>query len=220
MDPTNVVGRRVGAFVIDGLLISVICGIAWYALTTKVPGECVGGGVTINGDCRGFESGSSNRTVWFLIILIVGLTIRWILPGLRGTSPGKAMLGLRIVGPDGGVPGLGRAFVRGLMLIVDAFPYIIPYLTGFICALTDDRHRRVGDRVANTLVVDKNAAGQPIAAGGAPFAGAGAGPGGGAPGAGPSPGGGAVAAGWYSDPQGQARLRWWDGSTWTSHTSD
>jgi hypothetical protein len=26
-------------------------------------------------------------------------------------------------------------------------------------------------------------------------------------------------AGWYADPQGQARLRWWDGTTWTQSTS-
>jgi hypothetical protein len=26
-------------------------------------------------------------------------------------------------------------------------------------------------------------------------------------------------AGWYADPHGEARLRWWDGSTWTGHVS-
>lgn len=29
----------------------------------------------------------------------------------------------------------------------------------------------------------------------------------------------AVAPGWFPDPQGVARLRWWDGTTWTQHTS-
>ena len=27
-------------------------------------------------------------------------------------------------------------------------------------------------------------------------------------------------AGWHPDPRGQARLRWWDGTRWTDHTSD
>ncbi|MEA2350192.1 MAG: hypothetical protein QOG86_1133, partial [Thermoleophilaceae bacterium] len=26
-------------------------------------------------------------------------------------------------------------------------------------------------------------------------------------------------AGWYADPSGQARLRYWDGSAWTEHTA-
>jgi hypothetical protein len=29
----------------------------------------------------------------------------------------------------------------------------------------------------------------------------------------------AVPQGWYPDPQGVARLRWWDGATWTQHTA-
>ncbi len=32
--------------------------------------------------------------------------------------------------------------------------------------------------------------------------------------------GGGQAEGWYPDPQGQKRLRYWDGSAWTEHTSD
>jgi uncharacterized RDD family membrane protein YckC len=32
-------------------------------------------------------------------------------------------------------------------------------------------------------------------------------------------GGAGQPAGWYGDPQGQARLRWWDGSNWTDNTS-
>jgi Protein of unknown function (DUF2510) len=35
----------------------------------------------------------------------------------------------------------------------------------------------------------------------------------------PQPAGPAPGAGWHPDPHGQARLRWWDGSQWTDHTS-
>jgi hypothetical protein len=52
-----------------------------------------------------------------------------------------------------------------------------------------------------------------------------AGPAAGAPSTGSAPGaaaggeGGGPPAGWYPDPQGQARLRYWDGGTWTDQTS-
>jgi hypothetical protein len=29
-----------------------------------------------------------------------------------------------------------------------------------------------------------------------------------------------VAAGWFPDPEGKARLRYWDGARWTNHTAD
>jgi hypothetical protein len=35
-----------------------------------------------------------------------------------------------------------------------------------------------------------------------------------------APGGQPTEAGWFPDPQGQARLRYFDGSSWTAHTSD
>jgi hypothetical protein len=64
-----------------------------------------------------------------------------------------------------------------------------------------------------------------------PLAGAGRGPdpsfttpiGGGAPaptGAPQAPAGGGVAPGWYDDPHGQARLRYFDGQNWTEQTSN
>ncbi len=65
-------------------------------------------------------------------------------------------------------------------------------------------------------------AGEPGAAppGGAPGGEQGASsPAAGGPGGEPGQGGPGQPAGWYGDPQGKARLRWWDGSTWTDHTS-
>ena len=230
MDPTNVVGRRVGAFLIDLLIAAAISAASWYALTKEIEGPCFGGGIEIGGNCRGFTVGSSGQEIWGLINLIAGLVIFAVVPGLTGTSPGKSLTGIRVISRHGGKPGIGKALVRYVMWIVDAFPYIIPYLTGFITALTDDQHRRLGDRVAGTLVVHKEAADQPVAGGqqygqyGGPALGS------------PQPqygqqpqyaqqpqqqaATGSTAPGWYDDPQREARLRWWDGSTWTSHTSN
>src|SRR4051812_9371645 len=222
--PTQVVGRRVAAFIIDGLILAAISAIGWFALTKSVgSGGCVGGGVEIKGKCRGFTAGG-NRTIWILINTLASVGILWVMQGITGKTPGKAMMGIQVVNAEGQPPGVGRAALRSILWIIDDFPYIIPLLTGFITALTSQRNQRVGDMVASTFVVDKNFAGQPAGA----IAGGGAAPGGygappsGPPQAAPAPppsGGEQQKADWYPDPQGQARLRYWDGQRWTDHTS-
>jgi uncharacterized RDD family membrane protein YckC len=228
--PTKVVGNRVGAWIIDLLILSAVSAISWYALTKNVGGGgCIGGGVEINGKCRGFTADASgNRTAWLLINILVPIGILWVMQGITGKTPGKAIAGIKTVNAEGNPPGVGRAALRSILWIVDGFPYLIPYLTGFIVALTGERNQRVGDMAAGTFVVRKDWDG-PVPAvgqlpGGAPQYAATSGwnaP----PASSPTPPppqpqmAGAQAADWYPDPQGQARLRYWDGQRWTDHTS-
>ena len=117
--PTQVVGRRVAAFVIDFVLWGVIIAIAWYALTKDVgQGSCVGGGVTINGKCHGFTS-SGNRAAWIVIDIVVTIGLFVVMQGLTGKTPGKAMVGIKVVKSDGNAPGILRTVARELMWIVD-----------------------------------------------------------------------------------------------------
>jgi uncharacterized RDD family membrane protein YckC len=224
--PTQVVGRRVVAYIIDWLILAAIIAIAWYALTKNVgPGSCIGGGVEINGKCRGFVS-SGNRGIWIAIIAIAAIGILVVMQGLTGKTPGKAVMGIKVVNAEGQPPGIGRAILRELLWIVDG---LLANLVGFIAALTSQRNQRVGDMVAGTFVIDKNAVGAFAPAPGQPaFAAPGGPPGGGYA---PPPTGPPVSApppqqqqvnqpaDWYPDPQGQARLRYWDGQRWTEHTS-
>ena len=199
--PTNVVGKRVGAFVIDSLIVAAITAIAWFALTKQFDGPCFGGGVEINGDCRGFEAGSSNRTIWLLIDILLPIAIFWVYQGMTGKTPGKAMLGIRVVNREGNVPGMLRALGRELMWIVDF------WIVALVAALASQNNQRLGDMVAGTYVIDGNYTGAIGAPAGQPAFGA------------PPPPQGAQPAAWYPDPHGQARLRYWDGERWTEHTS-
>jgi uncharacterized RDD family membrane protein YckC len=225
--PTQVVGKRVAAFIIDALVSAAISIIAWFALTTQVSGKCPsgGGGFTIGDNCRGFLVGQSGKqTAWYLITIAGWLVLYVILPGVKGTSPGKALLGLKLVNAEGRPPGMLRAFLRYILLIVDEFPYIIPMLTGFIVALNSERNQRVGDMAAGTYVIDKKFAGSPTGQVGAGAPGQFGAPPSGPPVASSAPppsagGDGGQKADWYPDPQGQARLRYWDGQRWTDHTS-
>ena len=83
-----------------------------------------------------------------------------------GVTPGKALVGLRVVSADGGVLS-GRALVvRNLLRVVDALPF--PYGIGLVRAVTSARGQRLGDIAAGTVVVheavvDRAALGPPSA---------------------------------------------------------
>ena len=81
----------------------------------------------------------------------------WIvLEHLWGTTIGKRLFGLRVTSRDDGPITWGQSLQRNLMRLVDSIPFVIPYLLGFVVAVTDDERRRLGDRVAGTLVVSRS----------------------------------------------------------------
>ena len=69
----------------------------------------------------------------------------------RGQSPGKKIMGIRVVRGDGSPVDPGAAFLRNLLRFADTFLSL--YLIGFICMLVSPGFRRFGDWAADTLVV-------------------------------------------------------------------
>lgn len=68
-----------------------------------------------------------------------------------GQSPGKLLLGLRVIREDGAPIGWREAWLRNLVRAADALPLF--YVVGALAAAWDPRFRRVGDIVAGTVVV-------------------------------------------------------------------
>jgi uncharacterized RDD family membrane protein YckC len=171
--PTQVVGRRVAAFIIDGLVFAALEFAIFFALAgDKVEafqngdlhtGDTTYVNLTIGDTHYGLYG--ANAGVYFLIVFLLWLGYFVVWPGLKGVTLGKLALGIKVVKDDGSgrPPGVLRAFVRYLLIIVDDFPYIIPMLTGFICALNSKENKRVGDMVASTVVIKKDAALSPAA---------------------------------------------------------
>jgi uncharacterized RDD family membrane protein YckC len=92
--------------------------------------------------------------IWFLLILV--FVINWFYHSAfdifnRGQSPGKKMMGLRVVKGDGSPVSPGASFLRNLLRFADTFMFL--YLIAFICMLASPGFRRLGDWVADTLVV-------------------------------------------------------------------
>ncbi|MDW8363946.1 MAG: RDD family protein [Myxococcales bacterium] len=70
---------------------------------------------------------------------------------LGGQTPGKRLVGIRVVDARGLRVRLSQTVLRHLVGIVDLLPAL--YLVGGLCVLIDPRARRLGDIAAGTLVV-------------------------------------------------------------------
>jgi hypothetical protein len=173
VDPTAVMGRRVAAWVVDSLIIFVPTAALFTSeleyleeadLDQSGTDFCEDymdqdEGVCIDVGDRVYFSDGVPAGPW---ILGLGLSvlIYVLIQGLRGWTPGKLLFGMRTVAEDGRAPGIGRAIIRWLFLIVDT---LCAGLVGFIVALTSRGHRRVGDMAAKTFVVGRQYMGGPIA---------------------------------------------------------
>lgn len=69
---------------------------------------------------------------------------------MRGQTPGKWLVGIRVVRTDGSPSQLSDYVLRNLMRAVDG---AFLYLPGVLCMVFDPRFRRTGDWVAGTIVV-------------------------------------------------------------------
>lgn len=138
---TRVIGRRVGATIIDLLLLGFVSGVL------AAPGALVDG--LADGRVSDGVSGLLFSTGG-LAALIVAFAYFALMEGRFGQTLGKMAFGIKVVGEDGGEIGTRAAVLRTLMRIVDS---IGSYVVAFVVALVSGKNQRLGDMVAKTLVV-------------------------------------------------------------------
>lgn len=90
------------------------------------------------------------------IALMFIFVVYWFYPVLfevlnRGRTPGKILMNLRVVNDNALPVGWMASLIRNLLRTVDMFPIL--YGFGLVSMLLDRDFRRLGDRVAGTLVV-------------------------------------------------------------------
>jgi uncharacterized RDD family membrane protein YckC len=71
---------------------------------------------------------------------------------LRGQTPGKRVLGIRVIRQDGMTAGFKDLLLRNLLRAVDMQPGLC-YAVGIFSIMRDQNGRRLGDIVSGTLVV-------------------------------------------------------------------
>ncbi|WP_338739725.1 RDD family protein [Haloplanus salilacus] len=128
----DVIWHRVLAYVTDSVHMGLIWGVAVIA------------GVALG------DTG-------FLLLVFVGvvatLVYGFLLEGLYGYTPGKYLLGLVVVRSDGSNCTVGASILRNLLWIVDALP--TANLVAMVLMLVTNDNQRVGDLVADTIVVKR-----------------------------------------------------------------
>lgn len=116
----------------------------------------LGGGITFGLDLEaGIEELMSSVGVAILVAFYFVLTWGYgvLFEGLsRGQTPGKRLMGLRVVRQDGLPIGFREAAMRNLVRAADMLPPPT-YALGALVLNFDPQHRRLGDMMAGTLVV-------------------------------------------------------------------
>ena len=74
------------------------------------------------------------------------------LEGKYCATPGKWLLGIRVVGTDLKPCGFGRALLRNILRFVDGF---FNYLVGILIIAFTENQQRIGDMAARTIVIKK-----------------------------------------------------------------
>lgn len=156
-DPTRVVSRRCAALLVDALLLALIPTVTAFLVghadirTGSCPDPLPAGR-----ECIGFRQQVMlvDKQAFLLFVgllallyLVVFVTVQ----GVTGASPGKALLGIRVVRGDGTTPGWPRSALRVVAWVIDGLVLLVP--VALWAAWFTPGHRRVGDWVAGTFVV-------------------------------------------------------------------
>lgn len=80
----------------------------------------------------------------------------------NGQTPGKKVVGIRVVMDDGRPVTAGAVVIRNLLRLVDAFPLPPLYFIGVISAFINTDAKRLGDMAAGTLVVKQGKKAEPV----------------------------------------------------------
>ncbi|WCO00233.1 RDD family protein [Psychroserpens ponticola] len=135
--PVASIGYRILAFLIDFAIFWIIMMVVGMFFGT--PHE-EGIGYSLNG----FPA---------FLMMLLGLFLWPISEGVFGQTIGKRLLNIKVVNGNLKPIGIGQAFVRFFLAFIDYM-----FLIGLIIAATNKQNKRIGDLVANTIVIKtKNA---------------------------------------------------------------
>jgi len=141
-------GARAIAFVLDWMIRTGLA-IVWLLVAA----------LAILGNID-FDVASEEQVLWYLVAATPATFIYFMYhlvlePVMGGRTPGKRMIGLRVVTPEGIAPGIGALVVRNVFRLIDSLPVF--YVVGLLFVMFGKRHVRLGDIAAGTVLAVERA---------------------------------------------------------------
>lgn len=129
------IGPRLVAQIVDTVVLVVLFLLVGFVLSGSFTFEYQG------------EAAYPFLSAYGLIVLLYFA----ILEGTMGATFGKKLVKIKVVREDGSACGIGPAFVRSLLRIIDGLPFL--YIIGMVLIARSDKKQRLGDRLAKTVVI-------------------------------------------------------------------
>lgn len=143
------IGSRSAALLVDLAiqLVAIVVGLVALGLTQHFISQLVG-----TARLATMVEGALVLIVLFAVLLGYGIVfeIAW-----RGQTPGKRLLGLRVIRENGYPIRPTDAATRNILRLVDFLPFL--YIAGLVTMLLNGRAKRLGDFAAGTVVVREGA---------------------------------------------------------------
>jgi uncharacterized membrane protein SpoIIM required for sporulation/uncharacterized RDD family membrane protein YckC len=107
-----------------------------------------------------FSFEPDDETLWILAGWLPASAIYFLYhlvlePVMGGRTPGKRMIGVRVVTPEGLTPNLGSLIIRNVLRMIDSLPTF--YVVGLLFVMFGKRHLRLGDLAAGTVLAIERA---------------------------------------------------------------
>ena len=138
----KVTGRRIVAALLDLIPLVVL-----FLVMASAFGHT---GKTVDEEDKQMYSVSLNGGPFVLYSLLT-LAYYVVFEGLTARTPGKFIMGLKVVKLDGGSYSWVAALARNVLRIVDGLPVF--YIVGLITIAVTEKNQRIGDLAVGTTVV-------------------------------------------------------------------